>query len=64
MVACSKEQAWGSDMALKRSVAETMVRWHADPSCKAPLVTGVRQVGKTFAIREFMQAHYETVRSR
>ena len=47
-------------MALKRSVTETMVRWHADPSRKALLVTGARQVGKTFAIREFMQAHYET----
>ena len=27
-------------MALKRSVTETMVRWRADPSRKALLVTG------------------------
>ena len=47
-------------MSLKRSVTEAIARWHSDPAHKALLITGARQVGKTFAIREFIQAHYET----
>ena len=48
-------------MALWRSVTDKMLRWHEDPFRKALLVLGPRQVGKTHAIREFANTHYEPV---
>ena len=45
---------------MKRSVTERMVRWRSDPLRKALLVTGARQVGKTFAVREFIEGNYDT----
>ena len=45
-------------MSLCRSVEDELTRWYEDSSHKALLVTGARQVGKTFAVREFM---YENV---
>ena len=48
-------------MSLARSVAQRFVRWHEDPDKKALLVTGARQVGKTFAVREFVRDHYDAV---
>lgn len=47
-------------MSLYRTVRERLERWHEDPAHKALLVTGARQVGKTFAIREFIRDRYET----
>ena len=47
-------------MSLKRSVTQTMAEWHGDRARKALLVTGARQVGKTFAIREFIKERYES----
>lgn len=47
-------------MSLWRSVTEDLARWHDDPSHRALLVTGARQVGKTYAIREFIEARYNT----
>lgn len=48
-------------MSLWRSVTDKMTRWYEDPSHKALLVTGARQVGKTYAIREFTRSHYKSV---
>lgn len=48
-------------MSLWRSVNDQIARWYEDPSHKALLVTGARQVGKTYAIREFAETHYESV---
>ncbi|MBR3225440.1 MAG: ATP-binding protein [Atopobiaceae bacterium] len=47
-------------MSLCRSIEDELTRWYEDPSHKALLVTGARQVGKTFAVREFMKEHYDT----
>ncbi|MBQ9002131.1 MAG: ATP-binding protein [Eggerthellaceae bacterium] len=47
-------------MSLYRSVSDKLAQWHDDPMRKALLVTGARQVGKTFAIREFICSTYET----
>lgn len=46
-------------MILQRTVTEQMAKWHEDPARKALLVTGARQVGKTFSIREFIKGRYE-----
>ena len=48
-------------MSLWRSVNDQIERWFKDSSRKALLITGARQVGKTYAIREFAKAHYESV---
>jgi predicted AAA+ superfamily ATPase len=48
-------------MPLKRSITNELEEWYETPSHKALLVTGARQVGKTFAIREFAREHYESV---
>ena len=50
----------GADMSLERSISSHLTRWRKDPLRKALLVTGARQVGKTFAIREFIKDSYET----
>ncbi|MBQ9041631.1 MAG: AAA family ATPase [Eggerthellaceae bacterium] len=41
-------------------MSDKLARWHGDPMRKALLVTGARQVGKTFAIREFIRSTYES----
>lgn len=46
---------------LKRKAYERMMKWHGAPTRKALLVTGARQVGKTFLVREFAKANYEKV---
>ena len=48
-------------MALQRSITSQLERWHDDPLHKALLVTGARQVGKTFAIRSFVRDAYDAV---
>lgn len=47
-------------MTLQRSVTRRIEAWGEDPARKALLITGARQVGKTFAIREYASRHYET----
>ena len=44
---------------LKRKIDTVLENFHADPSRKALLLTGARQVGKTFSVREFGKRHYE-----
>lgn len=48
-------------MALKRSIYSEFEAWKSDPNHRALLVTGARQVGKTFLVREFAREHYEVV---
>lgn len=48
-------------MALKRSIYSEFEAWRRDPNHGALLVTGARQVGKTFLIREFARENYEVV---
>ena len=47
-------------MSLSRSVTADLVRWHGDSARKALFITGARQVGKTYTIREFIRNTYET----
>ena len=45
---------------LKRKIDIILERFHKDTSRKALLLTGARQVGKTFSVREFGKSHYES----
>ena len=45
---------------LKRKIEIELERFHTDTTRKALLLTGARQVGKTFSVREFGRSHYES----
>lgn len=45
-------------MELARSTDKAIEHWHGNPSKRALLITGARQVGKTHAIRRFAREHY------
>lgn len=45
---------------LQRKALKQFQAWHDAPSHTALLVTGARQVGKTYLIREFADQHYES----
>ena len=47
-------------MALERSVYRNLAAWKNSHDHKALLIDGARQVGKTFAIREFAKKYYRT----
>ena len=44
---------------LKRSIEKELVSWKNDENHKALLITGVRQIGKTYIIRKFAKENYE-----
>lgn len=46
---------------LKRKVYDRLVSWKKSPSKRALLVTGARQIGKTYIVRKFAEEHYESV---
>lgn len=46
-------------MMLYRSAIENFEKWKNDDKKKALLVTGARQIGKTFLIREFARKNYK-----
>lgn len=46
---------------LKRKALQELVAWRNERDNRALLVTGARQVGKTYLIREFLRAEYENV---
>ena len=46
-------------MSLKRSIYTQLLAWKAEPDRLALLVTGARQVGKTYVIREFGKTEYD-----
>lgn len=45
---------------LKRKAEEQFAFWKAHKTKQALLVTGARQVGKSYSIRKFAQDHYDT----
>lgn len=47
-------------MVLKRKALQQMIEWKRHKGKQALLVTGARQVGKTFLIRQFMRENYES----
>ena len=44
---------------LRRKIETELEKFHQDTSRKALLLTGARQVGKTFSVRVFAKTHYE-----
>ncbi|MBX9033480.1 ATP-binding protein [Gordonibacter massiliensis (ex Traore et al. 2017)] len=46
-------------MSLKRKALAQLKQWRADPGHRALLITGARQVGKTYLVREFARARYD-----
>jgi len=44
---------------LKRKMMDTLVKWKNEKDKECLLLTGARQVGKTFIIREFAKQNYE-----
>ena len=44
---------------MKRFITQKIIEWNKQNKKKALLIDGARQVGKTYSIREFAQAHYE-----
>lgn len=44
---------------LKRSIEKELISWKNDKNHKALLVTGARQIGKTYIIRKFARENYE-----
>jgi predicted AAA+ superfamily ATPase len=46
---------------LKRKIMDTLVEWKKEKGRECLLLTGARQVGKTFIIREFAKQNYENV---
>ena len=43
-----------------RKIEALLMQWKNNPSKKALLVTGARQIGKTYSIRKFGQEHYRS----
>ena len=46
-------------LVLKRKAWSRMQAWKNNPSRKALMITGARQIGKTTLVREFAKQHYE-----
>ena len=44
---------------MQRKALETLVKWKANPHKKALLITGARQIGKTYLVRQFAKQYYE-----
>ncbi len=44
---------------LKRTIEQELLDWKCDENHKALLVTGARQIGKTYSIRKFAKENYE-----
>ncbi len=44
---------------MRRSIMERLIRWKQSPLRKPLLLTGVRQCGKTYTLRQFGEEHFE-----
>ena len=44
-----------NDILIKRKAIEQIEKWYSSKNRKCLLITGARQVGKTFLIREFLK---------
>ena len=50
----------GVDYMIKRKIEKELQRFYESSDKKALLITGARQVGKTYIIRDFAEKHYES----
>ena len=48
------------ELMLRRKIADELNRWQRFIERKALLVTGSRQIGKSYSIREFGKSNYAT----
>ena len=46
---------------LRRKIETQLEVWRSAPKRTALLVTGARQIGKTYIIRHFAQQHYDHI---
>ena len=46
---------------LRRKIETQLEAWRSAPKRTALLVTGARQIGKTYIIRHFAQQHYDHI---
>ena len=46
---------------LKREIDSRLREWKADKNHKALLLTGARQIGKTYSVRKFAEQEYENL---
>ena len=46
---------------MKRSIKKELIRWKDEPRRKPLLITGVRQCGKTYVMKEFAEEYFEKV---
>ena len=47
-------------MAIERRLMQKLESWKANPVRRALLLDGVRQVGKTYAVRAFAKSNYDS----
>ena len=46
---------------MKRKIADKLLRWKNSPDRMPLLIMGARQVGKSYSIKEFGQAHFKSL---
>ena len=44
---------------MKRFIVEKLLHWHSDHRRKPLILRGARQVGKTWAVKEFAKQHFQ-----
>lgn len=59
MLIMNKKTVSRRKLMLKRTILKDMIEWKSDQNHKALLITGARQIGKTYIIRKFAQEQYE-----
>ncbi len=47
-------------VVLKRKILDRLLEWKEKPNRKSLIISGARQIGKTFSVREFGREHYES----
>ena len=45
-------------LTMQRKALETLVKWKEKKKKKALLITGARQIGKTYLVRQFAKQYY------
>ncbi len=45
---------------MERKITQTLIGWKSDPERRPLIITGCRQIGKTFSIKEFVSSEYRS----
>lgn len=43
---------------MERKITQKLMEWKSDPERRPLIITGCRQIGKTFSIKEFVSSEY------